>query len=456
MPSGESKDQSATPPTKLQQLFDLKPFRFVANLSDLFIYKFFCLLLYGSYGGLYPYLPLYFKQLGLGANQAGTIVGIRPVVQCLGAPFWGTLADRYKAGRIILMGGVMAWVVKAFLILAVQPQNQQCIEVYVNVSGNRSETLIYARNLWKLNGDEKWVTVPLVKKPVIIQKNKLVKVGPGRQFKNVNLRPTARPTTVPANISAKASEHKVNANHNRSRSFSSDTAMIELVQDAIDIDIAGPYLLSHVSEVQGKNYQAREEGKVSEKSVKPSNISSSDPTSASDNKDKDTRQPKQTLIGIGKVIAHTVKKFDKSLNATVTFVTQLDTSELYHLFVIFTLFMVIGEFLESPTYTLSDSSLLKCLGEQVDKYGLVRMFGSLGAGIAVAVVGGIVYTSRFELCATIQQNYMVAFYIYIVLASGAFFTVLGFSFEYHEEPAGKQPIIKLKYAYQENIVLYRI
>ena len=66
------------------------------------------------------------------------------------------------------------------------------------------------------------------------------------------------------------------------------------------------------------------------------------------------------------------------------------------------------------------------------------MFGSLSAGIAVAVVGGIVYTSRFELCATIQQNYMVAFYIYIVLASGAFFTVLGFSFEYHEVPTGKQ------------------
>ena len=48
----------------------------------------------------------------------------------------------------------------------------------------------------------------------------------------------------------------------------SDTATIDqLVQDAIDIDIAGPYLLSYVSEVQGQNYQVRKEGKASEKSI---------------------------------------------------------------------------------------------------------------------------------------------------------------------------------------------
>ena len=411
--NSKHKEQTKKWPDKVRQFLPLR----LCKSLDLSIYKLFCLLLYGSYGSLYPYLPLYFKQLGLGANQAGLIVGIRPVVQCLGAPFWGILADRYKAGRIILMGGIMAWIVKAFLILAVRPNNQQCIQVYVNKSGNESHTFIFVKNLWKLNGgEEKWVTVPLVQKPVIIQKNKLVNVGHGHHIKQVNIKPTKGGLkTKPENGGA--------TEHTRNQDISLLSKYVELVDGVVDTDSASD---GHLKETGANINKVIKEKPNEHGIVKESNISSQVSRSSSKNQ---AAKAKQILTAIGKVITSSVRTFDKTVNATVIDVTQLDISELYHLFVIFTLFIIIGEFLESPTYTLSDSSLLKRLGEQVEKYGHVRMFGSLGAGVAVIVVGAIVYTSRFELCSTIQQNYMAAFYMYIAMACGAIITVAGFQIE---------------------------
>lgn len=433
MESSEPKEKPITQSSKIQRLLFLKFF----DNSDLVIYKLFCLLLYGSYGSLYPYLPLYFKQLGLGANQAGLIVGIRPVVQCLGAPFWGTLADRYKAGRIILMGGIMAWIVKAFLILAVRPSNQQCIQVYVNKSGNESETLIYVENLWKLSkGEEKWVTVPLVEKPVIVQKNKLVSVGRGHKFKHVNFKPTNVPTTKQANVVTTPEMA-----HQNTTFLTKDE---ELLHNIVN---RGLVLYEGSHETRTDDDQDQRQRKLrslsEEKTAKVANTSA--PLSVDSHMVKHENQvtkPKHFLVGFGKVITSSVKKFDRALNSTVYNVIQLDISEIYHLFVIFTLFIVIGEFLESPTYTLSDSSLLKALGEGIE-YGHVRMFGSLGAGVSVIVVGAIGYTSRFELCGTIQQNYMAAFYIYIALTSGAFFTVLGFTFEYSDDYTGECMVTKI-------------
>ena len=106
--------------------------------KDLLAYKAFSFFIYGGFGALYPFLPLYFKSYGLSSLLAGTIVGIRPLIQFVGAPFWTELAERFQVKKLFLCGGILAWIVKALLLWAVIPKHQLCIQTYTNSSTNIS------------------------------------------------------------------------------------------------------------------------------------------------------------------------------------------------------------------------------------------------------------------------------------------------------------------------------
>lgn len=80
---------------------------------QLFHYKALFFASYGAFGCLMTFLPLYFKQLGLSAAQTGLLVGIRPLCQAIGAPFWGILADKYKRRKTILVLGASAWLINS-------------------------------------------------------------------------------------------------------------------------------------------------------------------------------------------------------------------------------------------------------------------------------------------------------------------------------------------------------
>ena len=126
--------------------------------ADCLVFKGFFFFIYGAYGGLIPFLSLYFKQLFLAPSYVGIIVGIRPLIQCTGPPLWGiTVAQRYHAGRIIFLGSIIAWIIKAFVSLSIRPNGQYCIEVYENSTANL--TYVYASDLWKTEAEEKpdWV-----------------------------------------------------------------------------------------------------------------------------------------------------------------------------------------------------------------------------------------------------------------------------------------------------------
>lgn len=113
----------------------LSRFRRLAEFSGLesvIPYKLLFVSSYGAFGALLPYLPLYFKQIGLSAMETGVLIGLRPLLQAIGAPVWGFLADKYKRRKLILFMGAVAWIVKTMLILAVQPRNQECVAVDKN------------------------------------------------------------------------------------------------------------------------------------------------------------------------------------------------------------------------------------------------------------------------------------------------------------------------------------
>lgn len=101
---------------------------------QLFHYKALFFASYGAFGCLMTFLPLYFKQLGLSAAQTGLLVGIRPLCQAIGAPFWGILADKYKRRKTILVLGASAWLIKNMLILVIRPSHQVCVATVGNES----------------------------------------------------------------------------------------------------------------------------------------------------------------------------------------------------------------------------------------------------------------------------------------------------------------------------------
>lgn len=379
--------------------------------ADLLAYKGFCFFLYGAYGGFIPYLPLYFKQLGLGAHFAGMIVGIRPLIQCVGAPFFGVLADRFHAGKAIFLGGTFAWIIKALMILAITPHHQHCIKILENNTANAS--YVFAYNLWDFSEheDDQWVVVPF-NGPVVIQENRITIVD------HTALKQLEVATETPK-VNIKPLEHDRNQ-ENAERVTKPGVKPTE-----VDTD-------------KKLNESATEEPKTRSPEVRRRRLQQSFHA----RKLLEVDAPEQAFLhfaNLGKEITQVVNVFDPKLNKTVQYLTQIDSNEVNSLFIIYLLVIIIGEFLESPAYGLSDASMLKKLGDDRDYYGRIRMWGSFGWCVASLMVGGIIYTTRFYLCSVLQNNYLVVFYLFIAMAAAAFVNALWFQFEYgdKDEESGK-------------------
>ena len=113
---------------------------------ELFHYKVVFFACYGAFACLYTFIPLYFKQLGLSASQTGVLVGLRPLCQAIGAPFWGILADKFKRRKAILFLGSFSWLIKNMLIIAIRPKHQVCIAKPVNNSSVDSSMDVHLNN----------------------------------------------------------------------------------------------------------------------------------------------------------------------------------------------------------------------------------------------------------------------------------------------------------------------
>lgn len=62
--------------------------------QELLTVKTFYFFFYSAFGSLFPLMGVYFKQMGMNAGQCGLLIGLRPFIEFLSAPFWGSWADR--------------------------------------------------------------------------------------------------------------------------------------------------------------------------------------------------------------------------------------------------------------------------------------------------------------------------------------------------------------------------
>jgi len=57
---------------------------------------------FGAIGAAWPYLPVYYRELGLDLGAIGLIAALSAATQLVAAPIWGALADRFARSRMTL------------------------------------------------------------------------------------------------------------------------------------------------------------------------------------------------------------------------------------------------------------------------------------------------------------------------------------------------------------------
>ncbi|XP_064341054.1 major facilitator superfamily domain-containing protein 6 isoform X1 [Camelus dromedarius] len=115
-----------------------------------------------------------------------------------------------------------------------------------------------------------------------------------------------------------------------------------------------------------------------------------------------------------------------------------DQQEVEAIFLVILVVVIIGEFFSASSVTIVDTVTLQYLGKHRDRYGLQRMWGSLGWGLAMLSVGiGIDYTHTDVLidgkgCKPPEyRNYQIVFIVFGVLMTMALIVATQFRFRYN-------------------------
>ena len=109
------------------------------------LYKGFYFLFFAGFGASFPYMALYFKQIGLNASSVGMLAGIKPIIQFISGPLWAVLADRYKARKAVLLFSILSWLVMTLALLIPRPCKTYCRNLTDNTNSNQSDTSIFTR-----------------------------------------------------------------------------------------------------------------------------------------------------------------------------------------------------------------------------------------------------------------------------------------------------------------------
>ncbi|XP_060523861.1 major facilitator superfamily domain-containing protein 6 [Cylas formicarius] len=96
--------------------------------QELLVVKSFYFFFYSAFGSLFPLMGVYFKQMGMNATQSGFLIGSRPFVEFLAAPFWGSLADRWQKGKILMLASLASWIIFTVPLGSIQPPAISCME----------------------------------------------------------------------------------------------------------------------------------------------------------------------------------------------------------------------------------------------------------------------------------------------------------------------------------------
>ena len=122
---------------------------------------------------------------------------------------------------------------------------------------------------------------------------------------------------------------------------------------------------------------------------------------------------------------------DKDYEKRSVWITPSFSNEVFEksgvgkVFFLLLLVVIIGEFFSSPAIALADSAIITSLGEKQDQYGAQRMYGSIGWGVLMFVMGIVLDYSNVWPDAKCnpnpgERNYNVCFFMFSVMMFLAF------------------------------------
>uniref|UniRef100_A0A5S6PZH6 MFS domain-containing protein n=1 Tax=Trichuris muris TaxID=70415 RepID=A0A5S6PZH6_TRIMR len=118
-------------------------------------------------------------------------------------------------------------------------------------------------------------------------------------------------------------------------------------------------------------------------------------------------------------------------------------SAVEEVFLLLLVIITIGEFFSAPAITLADACTLNMLGDQPELYGRQRLYGSLGWGLAMFIVGialdySLVFPSHPCGLNVQEKNYTLCFAAFSILMSCAFLMATQFRFQDYGDGSAKK------------------
>ena len=432
---------------------------------DLVVSKVFYFFFFAAFGSLFPLLGVYFKQLGMTPTQTGVIVGFRPFIEFVSAPWWGGIADRFRMGKHLLMISITCWIAFTLAMGFVQTPPVGCV---------------------KYNGSEYLMVDPWFE--------------PEEDYPPEEFVPVTESGVIDFNVWERKPMDMSDADGNaRKRLWHSPyrkalqavNPVDELHHDSQEIDkrmMETPDIYDSVNDTHYVVVSAviKKEDIPLGEAVPPllENFVTIGPDTDVDDDDDDVimtrvkrgagggnyflipkkhRKPKTTpankfrphehfenylpppeilVIGQSPVpldwrgIINVNKDEAEGLVSPPWSTIVYRSTDVYEIFLILLLLVIIGEFFSAPAINLADAATLGYLGDDVEKYGRQRLFGSLGWAISMFFVGiALDHSNIFpnHPCGNTQageKNYTVCFAVFTVAMVIALASATQFRFEY--------------------------
>ncbi|KZC12453.1 Major facilitator superfamily domain-containing protein 6 [Dufourea novaeangliae] len=460
---------------KIRGKSDVIEYLFGSVDQELLTVKTFYFFFYSAFGSLFPLMGVYYKQMGMNAGQCGLLIGLRPFIEFVSAPFWGSLADRWQKGKTILLASLSCWIIFTLPLGFIQPPVTSCIVLRNNT--------IY---LEAASPDQR-----IVKRSVKLDEfyhqndDECLEVADNVVFERLRKDEDTLEPAIRQRLRKISGRTKNNMNHRENNDYPSNRVRRE----------APTTEESPVEDLKYKQLnQPLDDGKPPKKAythtktrvkpppmkimvkrdVGPKNEASGDKNTMF------TEQRRSSLKGLRKLMF--LEEQENELNDdaaemnqeyvplvrtrryirlphsgqsphTVSYAANYNEREnkgwvkplfsfiVYRLsdiqktFFLLLLLVIVGEFFAAPAITLADSAVITLLGEDADRYGHQRMFGSLGWGLAMFFVGiALDHSTAFtdHPCGpdAREKNYTICFAIFSVLMGAALITATQINFKY--------------------------
>ncbi|UJR13741.1 hypothetical protein I4U23_000751 [Adineta vaga] len=358
--------------------------------------KLFYFWYFAAFGSLFPLMSIYFKQMGMGPSYCGILMGFRPFVEFISAPFWSVVSTRFRQAKQILIMAILSWIIFTVAIGLIKPPPHSCWRE-MNSTHQVIERVGYSTSTMK----------PTVK---LIVKRQLIKSSISSLDKTKEL--IDRPNRI-SNSTLTTRISSISSRRRKTTTMRTTTTILPIDFNQEDDDI------DNDEEDNPINENNRIKSKIN--SQQQSNI----------NYLISINKPQKSM-GNPLLITHTNLSLVKPLASPILY----EKKDVRNVFMVFLLLIIVGEFFSAPAITLADACTLSYLGQDTELYGRQRMFGSLGWGLAIFIVATILDQSKsltFHACGTsgpLEKNYTVCFAAFSVCMTFALISASRFEFSY--------------------------